>query len=126
MAKKTKKKAAKKAPKKSAKRPVKKPVKKVAKKVAKKAAKKPAKKPAARKAPAPRPAPGALSVQVDPALVVRLEALAIRMSHSLDQVLAQALLEFADNWEDHMQTVAVLSEGDDRIQLVVPPEDNPT
>ena len=67
-----------------------------------------------------RPKPGALRVQVNPALALRLQALATRISRTLEQVLAQALLELADNWEDHMQTVATLNEGDDSLQLVVP------
>ena len=118
MAKKAKKKAAKKAPKKSVKKPVKKAVRKVIKKAAQKKA--------APKRVAPKSQPGALSVRVDPALAARLEGLAGRMSRSLDQVLAQALLEFADNWEDHMQTVAALNADDDRVQVVAPTDDKPT
>ena len=124
--------------KKPAKRPgMKKSVKKSAKRVVKKTTKTPVKKaavrkPVAKKRPAKRPPmktslprmlePGFLSVQVAPALEDRLIDLAMRMAKPLDQVLAQALGEFADTWEDHMRTASDLNQGDDRVQLVVPTE----
>ena len=61
-----------------------------------------------------------LSVQVTPALEVRLKTLAQSMGKPIDKLLVQALGEFADNWEGHMRTVNALNEGDDRVQLVVP------
>ena len=115
------------------KRPAAKSKKKPAKVVLKKrpktsARKKPAvkrpksKRPAARK-PALAAAPaGTLLVLVVPSLEARLMSLAQRMSVPFDQLLVQALGEFADNWEDHMRTVSALNEGDDRVQLVVPQE----
>jgi len=128
--KKIKKKPVKKTVKKGLKRTVKKktiPKKKTAKKTAPARARKirkPAPKAAAKKRVAVTD-PGVLSVQIDPALTERLKALAISMAKSLDQVLAQALGEFADTWEDHGRTVAALSAGDDRMQLVVPQDEQP-
>ncbi len=57
-------------------------------------------------------------------LDARLRNLAVQMDLSLEEVLIQAMTEFADNWEDHMRTVRNLSAGDDRMQLAVPDEDN--
>lgn len=54
----------------------------------------------------------------------RLRELATKMDKSLEEILIQALTEFADNWEDHMRTVSALNDGDDRMQLVVPKDDN--
>ena len=83
-----------------------------------------AKKPAAKKATTKKPgkAAGGLRVAATPTLEARLKALAKTMGKSLDQVLVQAMTEFADTWEEHQRTVAALSEGDDRMQLVVPQE----
>ncbi len=55
----------------------------------------------------------------------RLRNLATQMDKSLEEILIQALTEFADNWEDHMRTVRNLNSGDDRMQLSVPDEDAP-
>lgn len=41
------------------------------------------------------------------------------MGKSLDDVLSLALDEYADTWEDHLDTVDALKEGDDRVQLAV-------
>jgi predicted DNA-binding protein len=105
-----------------AKASAKKRVKKVAKKVGRKPS---AKKRAAKKSPATTKVlapPGALIVQMPPALEERVRALAERMSVPLDQLLVMALGEFTEAWEDHMQTVRALNEGDDRVQLAVPKE----
>jgi len=143
MAKKKKKTAKKPAAKKTAKKPGKKLVKKSVKKAAKKGAKKTVKRVAKRVAPnrkavqkkaaptmtaaekqllARMSEPGFLSVHVAAALEDRLIDLAMRMAKPLDQVLAQALAEFAETWEDHMSTVNTLNQDDDRMQLVAPPE----
>lgn len=53
----------------------------------------------------------------------RLRDLAIAMNKSLEEILLQALTEFADNWEDHMNTVSVLGAEDDRVQLAVRDDD---
>ncbi len=147
MAKKKKKTAKKPAAKKTVKKSVKKLVKKSVKKAAKKVAKKTVKR-AAPKAKAPQrkavqkkaaptmtaaekqflarmSEPGFLSVHVAAALEDRLIDLAMRMAKPLDQVLAQALAEFAETWEDHMSTVNTLNENDDRMQLVAPTEPVP-
>lgn len=109
----------------------KKPVKKAAIKknvktkrpAAKKAvAKKPSAKKVSKKKPAPAKAAGGLRVAATPTLEARLKALAKTMGKSLDQILVQAMTEFADTWEEHHRTVAALSEGNDRMQLVVPQE----
>lgn len=49
----------------------------------------------------------------------RLTALAKRMEKSKAEILVLALQEYAENWEDHLDTVDALKEGDDRVQLVV-------
>ncbi len=49
----------------------------------------------------------------------RLTALAKRMEKSKAEILVLALQEYAENWEDHLDTVEALKEGDDRVQLVV-------
>jgi len=116
------KRSAKKSPKKSVNKSIKKAARKASAKK-KRAQKKPAQKQAVQRAPLPRMLePGFLSVQVAPALEDRLIDLAMRMAKPLDQVLAQALSEFADTWEDHMRTVNALNQSDDRVQLVVPSE----
>jgi predicted transcriptional regulator len=52
----------------------------------------------------------------------RIGALAKQMDKSFDAVVLQALCEFADAWEDHFRTVAVMVEEDERVQIVVKPE----
>jgi len=113
-----------KAAKKPAKVKTKKPVKKVAKKAAKKATKKTAKKPARMPRGPVRVASAIEGVYVpaDAALQGRLRALANGMKKPLDEVLTQALSEFAENWEDHMQTIEALKSDDDRMQIAVKPE----
>lgn len=49
----------------------------------------------------------------------RLQDLAERLEKPLDDVLTLALAEYADTWEDHLDTVDALKEGDDRVQLAV-------
>lgn len=104
------------------KKPVKKTATKKSVKTKRPAAKKPAAKKASKKKPAPAKAAGGLRVAATPTLEARLKALAKTMGKSLDQILVQAMTEFADTWEEHQRTVAALSEGDDRMQLVVPQE----
>ena len=48
--------------------------------------------------------------------------LATRMGKDLPAVIVQALNEFADTWEDHMQTVQALKDTEDRVHLTVPKE----
>jgi len=102
----------------------------------KKANKKPAKKkPAAKKAKTKRAAPRKArkparksssrsggSIVVTPELDARLRMLATNLGKSMDEILVQALEEFAETWEDHLQTVAALKETEDRVQLSVPKE----
>ena len=57
-------------------------------------------------------------------LDTRLRLLATKMGKSFEDVLIQALTEFADNWEDHLRTMTVLNQGDDRMQLAVPKDDD--
>jgi predicted HicB family RNase H-like nuclease len=112
----TKRKAAKKSAKKSAKKPASKSVKKMVKKAARKPkAKKKAVKKTRRKA-----ADGGMSVQVAPVLEQRLRALAVLMQKPLNQLMDQALSEFADNWEEHMRTLHTLGDDSDRMQIVAP------
>jgi predicted transcriptional regulator len=96
---------------------------KKAKPAARKPVRKAAVKRAAKKAPKKTAKPAGLVVKTDPALEARLRMLATKMNKSLDAVIAQALTEFADNWEDHMQTVAALRDTEDRVHLSVPKEE---
>ncbi len=60
-----------------------------------------------------------VTVTVSKELEDRLKALAERQEMPLDEILALALSEHADTWEDHLDTVEKLKEGDDRVQLAV-------
>ena len=86
---------------------------------AKKAAKKRAipKRKAARK-----PAITGVIVQVPPELEARLKMLATNMAKSMDALIAQALAEFAETWEEHLRTIAALKEDEGRVHLSVPKE----
>lgn len=134
--------------KKAAKKSVKKAVKKVSPKTSRPAARKAAKKktiakgkptPATRgkgskrvaKKTAPRGSrrsapPHGVELGVSLDLDNRLRALASQMNKSVEEIALQALMEFADNWEDHLNTVKTLSAGDDRMQLAVRPDDDHT
>ncbi|MGE4062337.1 MAG: hypothetical protein AB7E79_03125 [Rhodospirillaceae bacterium] len=67
--------------------------------------------------------PSGVQLGVSAELDTRLRELATHMNKSLEEVLIQALTEFADNWEDHLRTVRTLNAGDDRMQLSVPDDD---
>lgn len=82
---------------------------------------KPARKPV-KKAPAKKATREGLAIKTDPALEARLRMLATKMGKDLPAVIVQALNEFADNWEDHMQTVQALKDTEDRVHLTVPKE----
>ena len=71
-----------------------------------------------------RKAPTGVQLGVSVDLDNRLRDLATQMNKSLEEVLIQALTEFADNWEDHLRTMTVLNQGDDRMQLAVPKDDD--
>jgi predicted transcriptional regulator len=71
-----------------------------------------------------RKAPSGVQLGVSFELDERLRALATQMNKTLEQILLQALTEFADTWEDHMHTVKSLAASDDRMQLAVAPEDS--
>ncbi|MEQ8508963.1 MAG: ribbon-helix-helix protein, CopG family [Rhodospirillaceae bacterium] len=60
-----------------------------------------------------------VNISISEDLNSRLAALAERMEKSKEEILVLALQEYAENWEDHLDTVDVLKEGDDRVQLVV-------
>ncbi len=47
----------------------------------------------------------------------RLEALATQMDQSVADCAQQAILEFVDNWEDHLRVVAALQEDEARPVL---------
>lgn len=96
------------------------PRKKGAKKTASKSAKiTPRKKPVKSKASEIGTAKRGLHINTPPDLEARLEDLAKSMGKSMDQMLIQALIEFADTWEDHQRVVEALGEDDDRMQIVV-------
>lgn len=60
-----------------------------------------------------------VTVTIAKELDKRLQDLAARLEKPIDEVLALALAEYADTWEDHLDTVDALKEGDDRVQLAV-------
>lgn len=60
-----------------------------------------------------------VTVTIAKDLEKRLQELADRLEKSMDEVLPLALAEYADTWEDHLDTVDALKEGDDRVQLAV-------
>ncbi len=60
-----------------------------------------------------------VKITVSKELEGRLKALAKRQDKPLDEVLSFALSEYADTWEDHLDTVDKLKDGDDRVQLTV-------
>ena len=95
------------------------------KKTAKKKA--PARKAAKKKANPKRKGPRkpqitGVVVRVAPELDARLKMLATNMSKTMEELIAQALAEFAETWEDHLRTVAALKEDEDRVHLSVPKE----
>ncbi len=47
----------------------------------------------------------------------RLEALAQQMDQSVAECVQQAIVEFVDNWEDHLRVVAALQEDEVRPDL---------
>jgi hypothetical protein len=69
-------------------------------------------------------APQGVQLGVSLDLDNRLRDIATQMEKSLEEILIQALTEFADNWEDHLNTVKTLSAGDDRMQLAVRMDDD--
>jgi len=60
-----------------------------------------------------------VTIAISEDLEARLKALAERLEKPIDEVLALALAEYADTWEDHLDTVDALKEGDDRVQVAV-------
>ncbi|NKB42789.1 MAG: ribbon-helix-helix protein, CopG family [Alphaproteobacteria bacterium] len=60
-----------------------------------------------------------VTINISAELESRLKALAERMEKPVEEVLALALAEYADTWEDHLDTVDALKEGDDRVQVAV-------
>ena len=60
-----------------------------------------------------------VTINISAELESRLTALAERMEKPVEEVLALALAEYADTWEDHLDTVDALKEGDDRVQVAV-------
>jgi type IV secretory pathway VirB10-like protein len=75
------------------------------------------------KAKAKRAASNRTETVLPKELEARLMALAVQMDKSMDAVLIQALCEFADAWEEHFRTVNVIIEEDERVQIVVKPEE---
>ena len=69
---------------------------------------------------------GGVQLGVSMELDTRLRTLATQMGKTLEEVLIQALTEFADNWEDHLHVVKNLNAGDDRMQLSVRDEESAT
>jgi predicted transcriptional regulator len=55
-----------------------------------------------------------LSVTLTDAMRTRLDALALRMEQTPTECVEQAILEFVENWEDHLRVVAALQEDEAR------------
>jgi len=64
-----------------------------------------------------------LTVALSDQMQKRLEALATQMDQSLAECAQQAILEFVDNWEDHLRVVAALQEDEARPDLRPEPAD---
>lgn len=60
-----------------------------------------------------------VTIAISEDLEARLKALAERLEKPVEEVFALALAEYADTWEDHLDTVEALKEGDDRVQVAV-------
>lgn len=60
-----------------------------------------------------------VTIAISDELDARLKAVAERLEKPVEEVLALALAEYADTWEDHLDTVEALKEGDDRVQVAV-------
>ncbi len=63
--------------------------------------------------------PQHITLDLPPALHDRLKSLSQTMDLPMEAVIRQALMEFADTWEEHHRTVAALAEGSDRVQLAM-------
>jgi len=64
-----------------------------------------------------------LSVSLSDKLRARLDALALRMEQTQAECVEQAILEFVENWEDHLRVVAALQEDEARPILTSAPAD---
>ena len=60
-----------------------------------------------------------VTIAISDELNARLKAVAERLEKPVEEILALALAEYADTWEDHLDTVEALKEGDDRVQAAV-------
>ena len=49
-----------------------------------------------------------LVLTLTPDVTERLEALAVKLERPVGECAQQALMEFLDNWEDYLRTVAAL------------------
>ena len=58
-----------------------------------------------------------LLLDLAPDLWRRLEAMATKMGHSMEDCARLGLVEFLDNWEDHLRVMAALENEDERPQL---------
>jgi len=67
----------------------------------------------------PRVSRTSVKVTITKELEERLKVLAKRQGKPLDEALEFALNEYADTWEDHLNTLEKLKDGDDRVQLAV-------
>jgi len=62
--------------------------------------------------------PQPIMLDLPPALHDRLKQLSLIMSLPMEGVIRQALMEFAETWEDHHRTVASLADSSDRMMVV--------
>ena len=64
-----------------------------------------------------------LNVVLTEAMRARLDAIALRMEQTPDEAVQQAILEYVENWEDHLRVVAALQEDEARPILRPVPAD---
>ncbi|HVI51165.1 MAG TPA: hypothetical protein VM661_08155 [Candidatus Sulfotelmatobacter sp.] len=55
-----------------------------------------------------------LILSLTPEVKARLEALAVKLERPVGECLEQAVMEFLDNWEDYLRTVAALDIEEER------------
>ena len=54
-----------------------------------------------------------VTVTLTAAMAKRLDALALRMEQTRAEAIDQAITEFVENWEDHLNVVAALATDDE-------------
>ena len=60
-----------------------------------------------------------LVLMLSPEARERLQGLADKLGKSVEECLQLAVSEFLDHWEDYLQTIAILEDGEERPVLRV-------